>query len=170
MIISNNIFISIGSNLRGHMNNSKDIMNIVFFNLSNEGLRVRSASKIYISKPIPSGLGPTFYNRVILIKSDLNPVYILSRLKKIEKIYSRRSFLRNSPRVLDLDILDYKGKIIKNSQYLQTPHPRMVNRDFILKPLHDLNPNWIHPISGKNIKNLLYKCKRSNISIAKAIY
>ena len=170
MFMNNNIFISIGSNLRGHMNNSKDIMNIVFFNLSKEGLRVRSASKIYISKPMPSGLGPTFYNRVILIKSELKPNYILKRLKKIEKIYSKRSFLRNSPRVLDLDILDYKGKVIKSSNYLQTPHPKMTNRDFILKPLHDLSPNWVHPISGKNIKSLLYKCKRSNISIAKAIY
>ena len=74
------------------MNNSKDIMNIVFFNLSNEGLRVRSASKIYVSKPMPSGLGPTFYNRVILINSELKPNYILKRLKKIEKIYSKRSF------------------------------------------------------------------------------
>ena len=170
MFMNNNIFISIGSNLRGHMNNSKDIMNIVFFNLSKEGLRVRSASKIYISKPIPSGLGPTFYNRVILIKSELKPNYILKRLKKIEKIYSKRSSLRNSPRVLDLDILDYKGKVIKSSNYLHTPHPKMINRDFILKPLQDLSPNWVHPISGKNIKSLLYKCKRSNISIAKAIY
>ena len=50
MYFSNSIFISIGSNLRGHMHNSKKIMDIVFFNLSAEGLRVRYASKIYISR------------------------------------------------------------------------------------------------------------------------
>lgn len=169
MIINNNIFISIGSNLKGHMNNSKAIMDIVFNNLSVQGLRVRSASKIYKSKPFPSGFGPVFYNRVILIKSDLKPIEVLSRLKKIEKTYSKRSTIRNSPRVLDLDILDYKGEVIKNSKYIEIPHPRINDREFILKPLHDICPYWINPINGQYVKSLLYKCKRSNISIAKAI-
>ena len=169
MYSNNSIFISIGSNLRGHMNNSKNIMDTVFFNLSSEGLRVRYASKIYISKPMPSGLGPLFYNRVVSIKSNLNPIEILNILKRIEKTYSRRSKLRNSPRVLDLDILDFKGKIINKGNTLQIPHPRMNKRDFILKPLHDLSPYWTSPINGKTIKSLIYKCKRSNISIAKAI-
>ena len=148
MYSNNSIFISIGSNLRGHMNNSKNIMDTVFFNLSSEGLRVRYASKIYISKPMPSGLGPLFYNRVVSIKSNLNPIEILNILKRIEKNYSRRSKLRNSPRVLDLDILDYKGKIINKGNILQSPHPRMNKRDFILKPLHDLSPYWTNPING----------------------
>jgi len=169
MYSNNSIFISIGSNLRGHMNNSKNIMDTVFFNLSSAGLRVRYASKIYISKPMPSGLGPLFYNRVISIKSNLNPIEIMKILKRIERTYSRRSKLRNSPRVLDLDILDYKGKIINKGNILQIPHPRMGKRDFILKPLHDLSPYWTDPINGKPIKSLIYKCKRSNISIAKAI-
>tara|TARA_B100001250_G_scaffold401470_1_gene413391 strand:- start:36 stop:545 length:510 start_codon:yes stop_codon:yes gene_type:complete len=169
MYSNNSIFISIGSNLRGHMNNSKNIMDTVFFNLSSAGLRVRYASKIYISKPMPSGLGPLFYNRVISIKSNLNPIEIMKILKRIERTYSRRSKLRNSPRVLDLDILDYKGKIINKGNILQIPHPRMNKRDFILKPLHDLSPYWTDPINGKSIKRLIYKCKRSNISIAKAI-
>ena len=165
----NNIFISIGSNLRGHMNNPKYIMDIVFHNLSNQGLRVICASKIYISKPSPSGLGPLFYNRVIIIKTNLSPEDILKRLKKIERIYSNRSIQRNSPRVLDLDILDYKGEIINKSDYIQIPHPKLYCRDFILKPLHDISPYWVHPINGKSVKSLLYNCKRSNISIAKAI-
>jgi len=169
MYSNNSIFISIGSNLRGHMNNSKNIMDTVFFNLSSAGLRVRYASKIYISKPMPSGLGPLFYNRVVSIKSNLNPIEIMAILKRIEKTYSRRSKLRNSPRVLDLDILDYKGRIINKGNILQIPHPRMNKRDFILKPLHDLSPYWTDPINGKTIKSLIYKCKRSNISIAKAI-
>ena len=169
MYSHNSIFISIGSNLRGHMNNSKNIMDTVFFNLSSAGLRVRNASKIYISKPMPSGLGPLFYNRVVSIKSNLNPIEIMKILKRIERTYSRRSKLRNSPRVLDLDILDYKGKIINKGNILQIPHPRMGKRDFILKPLHDLSPYWTDPINGKPIKSLIYKCKRSNISIAKAI-
>ena len=112
MYSNNSIFISIGSNLRGHMNNSKNIMDTVFFNLSSEGLRVRYASKIYVSKPTPSGLGPLFYNRVILIKSNLKPIDILNRLKIIERTYSKRSNIRNSPRVLDFKLIIFFFKNI----------------------------------------------------------
>ena len=166
---NNHIIISIGSNLNGHMSRSKNILDIVFLYLSNKGLRVRKYSKIYISKPMPSGLGPVFYNRVVLVKSDLSPREILSRLKVIERIFSRRSSIKNSPRVLDLDILDYRGEIINFKNVLTIPHPRMSNRDFILKPLNDICPNWVNPNSGETIKSLLYKYKRSNISIAKVI-
>ena len=166
---NNHIIISIGSNLNGHMNRSKKILDIVFLYLSNKGLRVRKYSKIYISKPIPLGLGPVFYNRVVLVKSDLSPREILSRLKVIERIFSRRSSIKNSPRVLDLDILDYRGEIINFKNFLTIPHPRLSNRDFILKPLNDICPNWVSPNSGETIKSLIYKYKRSNISIAKVI-
>lgn len=166
---NNDIIISIGSNLNGHMNRSKTILDIVFLYLSNQGLRVRKYSKIYISKPYPSGLGPKFYNRVVLVKSDLNPKEILFRLKYIERIFSRRSNTRNSPRVLDLDILDYKGKIINYQNFLNIPHPKIINRDFVLKPLNDICPNWTNPSNGQSIKKLLYNYKRSNISIAKVI-
>ena len=63
----NNIIISIGSNLNGHMNTSKNVLDTVFNYLSKYNMRVRKASKIYVSKPFPSGLGPLFYNRVILL-------------------------------------------------------------------------------------------------------
>ncbi|MBT4109096.1 MAG: 2-amino-4-hydroxy-6-hydroxymethyldihydropteridine diphosphokinase, partial [Pelagibacterales bacterium] len=113
MITKNsNVFISIGSNLNGHMNTSKKILDVVFNYLNTHDLRVLKASKVYRSKPFPSGLGPIFYNRVVLIKSNLNPIEILNRLKCIEKIFSKRSKVRNSPRVLDLDILDCRGEII----------------------------------------------------------
>jgi 2-amino-4-hydroxy-6-hydroxymethyldihydropteridine diphosphokinase len=166
---NSNVFISIGSNLNGHMNTSKKILDVVFNYLNSHDLRVIKASKVYISKPFPSGLGPMFYNRVVLIKSNLNPIEILNRLKCIEKIFSKRSKVRNSPRVLDLDILDCRGEIINYNDYLNLPHPRMNNRDFILKPLYDICPTWVNPITGKRIESLLYKYKKSNICVAKVI-
>ena len=166
---NSNVFISIGSNLNGHMNNSKCTLNIVFNYLINHGLRVRKASNIYISKPFPSGLGPLFYNRVVLIKSDLNPLEILYRLKSIEKIFSNRSKVRNAPRVLDLDIIDCRGEVINYKNNLNLPHPKMHNRDFVLKPLYDISPTWVNPSTGETIKSILYNCKRLNISVAKLI-
>jgi len=166
---NNNIIISIGSNLNGHMNSSKNVLNTVFNYLSKHNLRVRKASNIYVSKPFPSGLGPLFYNRVVMIESDLYPLEVLRRLKSIEKIFGRRSKTRNSPRVLDLDIIDYRGEIINYKYHLNLPHPRMNNRDFVLKPLYEICPTWVNPSSGQTIKSLLSNCKRSNISIAKMI-
>ena len=166
---NNNVIIAIGSNLTGHMNSSKNTLDVVFNYLSKYGLRVRKASNIYISKPFPSGLGPLFYNRVILVKSNLSPLDILSRLKNIEKIFGKRSNIRNSPRVLDLDIIDYGGEIINYKYHLNLPHPKMQDRDFVLKPLYEIYPTWVNPSSGMTIKTLLYNYKRSNISIAKPI-
>ena len=166
---NSNVFISIGSNLNGHMNNSKSTLDVVFNYLISHGLRVRKASKIYISKPFPSGLGPLFYNRVVLIKSDLNPLEILNRLKSIERIFSNRSKVRNAPRVLDLDIIDCRGEIIDYKNDLNLPHPKMCNRDFVLKPLYDISPTWVNPSTGETIKSILYNCKRLNISVAKLI-
>ena len=165
----NNIIISIGSNLNGHMNTSKNVLVTVFNYLSKYNMRVRKASKIYVSKPFPSGLGPLFYNRVILINSEMNPLEVLRRLKSIEKIYGRRSKVRNSPRVLDLDIIDYRGEVINYKYDLNLPHPKLHSRDFVLKPLYEISPNWVDPSSGKTIKSLLYNYKRSNISFAKLI-
>ena len=166
---NSNVFISIGSNLNGHMNNSKSTLDVVFNYLISHGLRVRKASKIYISKPFPSGLGPLFYNRVVLIKSDISPLEILNRLKSIERIFSNRSKVRNAPRVLDLDIIDCRGEVINYKNNLNLPHPKMHNRDFVLKPLYDISPTWVNPSTGETIKSILYNCKRLNISVAKLI-
>ena len=166
---NSNVFISIGSNLNGHMNNSKSTLDVVFNYLISHGLRVRKASKIYISKPFPSGLGPLFYNRVVLIKSDLKSLEILYRLKSIERIFSNRSKVRNAPRVLDLDIIDCRGEVINYKNNLNLPHPKMCNRDFVLKPLYDISPTWVNPSTGETIKSILYNCKRLNISVAKRI-
>ena len=99
----------------------------------------------------------------------MNPLEVLRRLKIIEKAFGRRSKVRNSPRVLDLDIIDYRGEVINYKFHLNVPHPKLHNRDFVLKPLYEIYPNWIDPSSGKTIKSLLYNYKRSNISFAKLI-
>ena len=62
---------------------------------------------------------------------------------------------RNEARILDLDIIDYKKQIIYKKNKLIIPHPRMHQRSFVLEPLSELNPKWIHPIKKKGIKELI---------------
>ena len=158
------VLIGIGSNLRGHMSNPKNNLKIVFKYLLRNGLRVVKFSKIYINRPQPGGLGPLFCNSVVLIQTNMCALDILKRLKKIENIFGRRSLVKNSPRVMDLDIIDCRGEIIKLEKKLILPHPEIYNRDFVLYPIFDLNPTWKDPNSYRNIKDLLVKYSRKNLN------
>ena len=163
---NNDVLIGIGSNLKGHMNSSNKIMDIALLYLSLRGLRSIKVSNIYKSRPAPSGLGPVFFNRLILVNSKKPANNILLILKDIERIFGRKkNTINNSPRILDLDLIDCRGEVINNDALI-LPHPRLCNRDFVLKPLYEINSNWIHPINNKNIKSLLVKNNRYSINNA----
>ena len=160
------IFIGIGSNLRGHMSSPNKNIDLVLYYLNYSGLRVIRKSSIYKSKPMPSGLGPSYYNRVIQIESTYSAFKILSILQNIENIFGRkRTKYRNIPRIMDLDIIDCRKELI-NHRLLSLPHPKINERDFVLKPLCEIEPNWVHPRNNKNIKSLLVKINRYSINKA----
>ena len=160
------IFIGVGSNLRGHMSSPNKNIDLVLYYLNYSGLRVIRKSSIYKSKPMPSGLGPFYYNRVIQIESTYSAFKILSILQNIENIFGRkRTKYRNIPRIMDLDIIDCRKELI-NHRLLSLPHPKINERDFVLKPLCEIEPNWVHPRNNKNIKSLLVKINRYSINKA----
>ena len=66
----------------------------------------------------------------------------------------KRNKIKNSPRVCDIDIIDYQNIIIEQKN-LKTPHPRMHKRKFVLLPIKEINPKWIHPIFKKKINKIL---------------
>ena len=86
-------------------------------------------------------------------------------LNKIEKKLHRYRGTKNEPRTCDIDIIDFKGMIIKNES-LTTPHPKCHTRNFVLLPLKEICPNWIHPIFNKKIDILI---KNLNISLRNEI-
>ena len=69
--------------------------------------------------------------------------------------------IKNSPRVCDIDIIDFNGLVIEN-KILNLPHPSMHKRNFVLFPLRDVSPNWHHPVTNKNIDFLTKKLSRSS--------
>ena len=79
--------------------------------------------------------------------------YLGNRKKNIEKSLGRKESKRNSPRVCDIDILDYKKKRINKKIIL--PHPRLHQRNFVLLPLFELDKSWKHPVSKNHIKKLI---------------
>ena len=92
-------------------------------------------SKIIETEPLGGPPGQRkFLNAVLKIRTSLSPATLLKELKKIEKSLGRKKTVRFGPRVIDLDILFFGGKII-NTKSLKVPHPRMLEREFVLRPL-----------------------------------
>lgn len=101
----------------------------------------------------------TFLNQVLSFQTELTPEEILKIILKIEKDLGRiRVSDAYESRTIDLDILFFNDKII-NKEALQIPHPRIQERKFILVPLNEILPDFVHPISNKSIRKLLDDCQ-----------
>ena len=81
---------------------------------------------------------------------------VLAALHQIEAKFGRTRSVRNEARVLDIDLLDYDGQLLEEGG-LTIPHPRLDQRAFVLLPLRDLSPDWVHPQSGQTVRDLVAK-------------
>ena len=119
-----------------------------------KGVCFLRASKIYETEPVGGPPQGKYLNAVWEIETDLAAEVLLKELLKIENEMGRVRTVKNSPRPIDLDILFYGHEIIKKPG-LEIPHPRLHERWFVLKPLADLAPDFVHPVMRKTIKELL---------------
>ena len=149
------IYIGIGSNLNGK-NNETPLQNCKkALNELKKGVNICKASSWYKSEPIPISNQPWFINAVVEISTSMSSLELLEFILNIEKVFGRIRKKKNEARIIDLDIIDYKKKILYKKNKLIIPHPRMHERSFVLLPLKELNPKWIHPIKKKGLKELI---------------
>ena len=150
------IYIAIGSNL-SYKNFRKplDVCRAAVSALEKKGCYLLAQSRWYRSAPIPASTQPFFINGVVAIKTEKDPSSLMSQLHQIEYEFGRIRLQSNAARTLDLDLLSYHDLIKEGPETPLLPHPRMVNRSFVLFPLAEIAPNWLHPISGKCIRNLI---------------
>ncbi len=97
---------------------------------------------------------PDYLNGCVIIQTMLTPHALLETLLTIEKQFGRVRRERWGPRTLDLDLLLFDDLVLEIPS-LQIPHPRMTERAFVLVPLAEIAPNWIEPVSGKAIAQLV---------------
>ncbi len=107
---------------------------------------------------------PNFLNQVIEAETHLSPPKLLNYIKEIEQQRGRQETFRNGPRLIDLDIIFYDQEVI-DSPPLTIPHPRLESRAFVLVPLADLAPQYLHPILGVSILDLLAKVDIQDIEL-----
>ena len=152
------IYINIGSNLSSKNGdrtfNIKRAIDLICF----EKIKIIKKSSLYETPSYPNKKDPKFLNICLEIESFYKPSVLIKKFKIIEKKLQRKRGLKNQPRTCDIDIIDYKRKVIK-SKNLITPHPRAHLRNFVLFPLSEISPDWIHPILNKKIDYLIDKLK-----------
>lgn len=124
------------------------------------GLRLRALSRWYATAPVPPTPGvPDYVNGVALLVPRAgvaapSPAALLAALQAIEAGAGRVRPYPNAPRTLDLDLLDLDGLVRAGPDPL-LPHPRMQDRAFVLAPLCDIAPGWVHPRLGRSAMELL---------------
>ncbi len=114
-----------------------------------------SCSRLYRSAPFGLSNQPPFLNAAVRISTDLTPLSLLRNLQETEKNLGKKVICENGPRIIDLDLLLYDDISMQNKE-LVLPHPSILERDFVLHPLLDLNPKISHPDwSPKTAKSAL---------------
>lgn len=154
------IYIALGANL----SNPAETFRAALAALVDADVRVSAISSLWHSPAWPPGLGyPDYVNAVAEIETERSPDMVLALLQNIETDLGRERTVRNAPRTLDLDILDYRGQV-SDSLALTLPHPRMMARGFVLFPLLEIAPDWTHPVSGLSANDASARLPLSDVA------
>ena len=157
------VYLGIGSNL----GNRKKNIDKARYLLTKNRVNIVKSSNFYETLSWPNIKDPKFLNVVVKINTFLKPYELLEKCKKIEILLGRKKSFKNAPRTCDIDIIDYNN--LKLTGILESPHPRMHKRNFVLFPMFELDKNWKHPVSKVHIKNLILFLPKKDITSIKQI-
>ena len=157
------IYLAIGSNIENRKQHIETAIVLLC-----EKVRGITIAPLYETKPRYFEDQNNFLNTVLRGYTDLEPLELLQFTKAVQQEVGRVERFRYGPREIDIDILFYGNKVYKDED-LEIPHPRLQERDFVLQPFADLNPNFLHPVLKKTIKALLDTLPEEQRSIIKML-
>ena len=161
------IHLNIGSNLDSfHGSRFNNI--IISINLLIEAkIEIKKISNFYETPSYPNRNFPKFLNVGLIAKYKKNYSDLLKKIKLIEKKLGRIKTKKNDPRIIDIDIIDFNNEIEKAKE-ITLPHPKCHLRNFVLFPILQIDPNWVHPILKKNAQYLINNLdQKSRIEITR---
>ena len=149
---TNIAYVSTGSNMGDKLKNCRSGLAALD---QTDGIRIESVSAFYLTEPMEYTDQPWFVNAAARIRTALGPFDLLAALKSLEQQSGRvDSGIRFGPRTLDFDIIFYNDMVL-DTPTLIVPHPRMHEREFVLRPVCDLTPDLMHPVLKKSAGQLL---------------
>lgn len=147
------VIVALGCNDKGVWGSCLECLEAVLVHFAAEGLEVVAKSRWWTSQAWPNPEDPPFINGVVAIGTEEGPEALMQRLSRIETHFGRQRSLPNAPRTLDLDLVAY-GRLSSDLNGLLLPHPRSADRLFVMGPVADIMPDWIHPVAGRTAADL----------------
>jgi 2-amino-4-hydroxy-6-hydroxymethyldihydropteridine diphosphokinase len=152
------VYLALGSNLGNRAANLKEAIASL-----PPQMEVKAKSKVYETPPWGYAEQEKFLNQVLKVNTYLTPEQLLKHLKRLEVALGRKASFQNGPRLIDIDILFYDNLVFE-SPALVIPHPRVHERGFVLLPMMDIAPDFIHPVKQKSVRDLIACCDLRGIT------
>ena len=154
--------IALGSNLESRFGDREANLREAVRRIEALG-EVHAVSSFYDTEPVGYLEQPRFLNAAMLLETKLGPMELMRGLLGVERAMGREreGAVRKGPRVIDLDLLLY-GDWVLWAEDLILPHPRMEERRFVLEPLAEIAPEWMHPVLGVTVRELLDRLGRDS--------
>lgn len=151
--VADAVIIAMGSNLPGDYASSRALLEAALARFPGAGLNVVRRSRWWRSAAWPDPSKPEYLNGVALVETSLPPRAVLAEILALEAQFGRRRDLPNAPRTLDLDLIAYGRCVIDTADFV-LPHPRAHERRFVIGPLAEIAPGWVHPVLGATAESL----------------
>jgi 2-amino-4-hydroxy-6-hydroxymethyldihydropteridine diphosphokinase len=147
------VFLGIGSNLGNKLENLNRAVEEI-----GKIVTIHALSSIYETEPVGMENAGPFYNMVVGIQTTDDPPLLIVKLKSVEKKVGRKLPSHMEPRIIDIDILLYRG-VAYEDHTVRVPHPMLEHRRFALEPLNEIAPTAVHPTLEKTVGSLLRNCR-----------
>ena len=147
------MIVALGSNLAGGFAASEALLEVALTRFPEAQLPLLDRSVWWRSAAWPDPRGPEYRNGVALVETTMPPRVVLEALFAIEQSFDRTRLSRNAPRTLDLDLIAH-GREVLDQPGLTIPHPRAHERLFVMGPLAEIAPGWVHPVLGRTATDL----------------
>ncbi|KIC52061.1 2-amino-4-hydroxy-6-hydroxymethyldihydropteridine pyrophosphokinase [Tateyamaria sp. ANG-S1] len=165
-----NLVIALGSNKSSDVGSPAETLEKALVELEESGASIRGQSRFFRTPAVPAGSGPDFVNAVVLLSATWSAPEAITRLHEIEADLGRRRMVRWEQRVIDLDLLAFGHEVSPDVATLRQwmdlpldqqqkaapgqlllPHPRLHERAFVLVPMAEVVPDWVHPITRRTV-------------------